>query len=105
MKKECPLCKHAMISIQFPKRRPQEVCINPKCPSKKIDEEKAKKEEKPCPKCKEGTLIVRRSVYGSFLGCSKYPKCRYTEKLSEVAEKDIVQAAVGEEEVSERDIE
>src|SRR3989344_1695335 len=105
LKKECPLCKHAMISIQFPKRRPQEVCINPKCPSKKIDEEKAKKEEKPCPKCKEGTLIVRRSVYGSFLGCSKYPKCRYTEKLSEVAERDIVQAAVGEEEVSERDIE
>ncbi|MBU0535738.1 MAG: topoisomerase DNA-binding C4 zinc finger domain-containing protein [Nanoarchaeota archaeon] len=87
LKKECPDCKMALISIQMPKKRPQELCINPACPSKKIDEAKAKSEEKPCPKCKEGTLVVRKSVYGSFLGCSKYPKCRYTEKLTEVAEK------------------
>lgn len=30
-----------------------------------------------CPKC-EGTLIERNGKYGSFLGCSNYPKCRFT---------------------------
>ncbi|MBD3313759.1 DNA topoisomerase I [Candidatus Woesearchaeota archaeon] len=87
LKKECPECGMALISIQYPRKRPQEVCINPECPSKKIDEEKAKAEEKPCPKCDDGKLIVRKSMYGSFLGCSNYPKCRYTEKLTEIAEK------------------
>jgi DNA topoisomerase-1 len=83
VKKECPVCKMPMVSIQFPRKRPQEVCINPNCPSKKIDEEKAKQEEKKCPKCSEGKLILRRSVYGTFLGCSTYPKCKYTEKLAQ----------------------
>lgn len=117
-KKECPHCKHALITIQRKAKRPQEICINPACPSKKIDEEKAKKEEKPCPKCKDtlgGTLVVRKSVYGSFLGCSKYPKCRHTEKLSEelqtkaaeaeIEQKDVIEAEVEAEEVEEGDAE
>ena len=29
-----------------------------------------------CPKC-GGRLVVRRSKYGEFLGCSNYPRCRY----------------------------
>ena len=37
--------------------------------------------EKKCPKCKEGNIVLRSSVYGKFYGCSKYPKCKYTEKL------------------------
>ncbi len=88
LEKECPHCSHPMVSIQFPRKRPQEICINPECPSKKVDEERARSEEKPCPKCGEGKLVLRKSVYGSFLGCSRYPKCRYTEKLSEVEEKE-----------------
>lgn len=32
-----------------------------------------------CPKC-GGKLVSRKSKYGSFLGCSNYPKCRYTKK-------------------------
>ena len=35
-----------------------------------------------CPTCKENNLKVRKSIYGSFLGCEGYPKCRYTEKLT-----------------------
>ena len=35
---------------------------------------------KKCPKCEKGTLKVRRSVYGSFIACDQYPKCRFTEK-------------------------
>lgn len=31
-----------------------------------------------CPKC-GGTLIKRKGKYGTFIGCSNYPKCRYTK--------------------------
>lgn len=26
-----------------------------------------------------GTLVKRRGKYGPFVGCSNYPRCRYTE--------------------------
>lgn len=32
-----------------------------------------------CPGCNEGTLIVRKSIYGKFIGCSRYPLCHYKE--------------------------
>ena len=32
-----------------------------------------------CPKC-GGTLVVRKSKYGAFKGCSNYPKCRFILK-------------------------
>lgn len=32
-----------------------------------------------CPKC-GGRLILRDGKYGRFLGCSNYPKCRYTSR-------------------------
>lgn len=32
-----------------------------------------------CPKC-GGTLVLRHGKYGSFYGCSNYPKCRYILK-------------------------
>lgn len=31
-----------------------------------------------CPKC-GGNLIERNGKYGKFIGCSNYPKCRYTK--------------------------
>lgn len=34
-----------------------------------------------CEKCEKGTLVLRSSFYGKFLGCSKYPKCRNLIKL------------------------
>jgi hypothetical protein len=34
-----------------------------------------------CPKCKEGSLIVRKGKFGKFMGCTKYPKCDYTGKI------------------------
>jgi DNA topoisomerase-1 len=68
--------------------RPQQLCINPACPTKKLEKAEEKKVqdiesgklEKKCPKCGQ-LLVVRRSFYGQFLGCSSYPKCRHTEKL------------------------
>lgn len=32
-----------------------------------------------CPQC-DGKLIMRNGKYGSFIGCSNFPKCRYTQK-------------------------
>ena len=32
-----------------------------------------------CPMC-GGELIMREGKYGNFIGCSNYPKCRYTQK-------------------------
>ena len=32
-----------------------------------------------CPECDDGQLLVRWGRYGKFIGCSNFPKCRYTE--------------------------
>ncbi|WP_203336716.1 UvrD-helicase domain-containing protein [Nocardioides limicola] len=34
-----------------------------------------------CPGCGEGTLVRREGRYGSFLGCSRFPRCRQTLRL------------------------
>ncbi|MBN2566569.1 DNA topoisomerase I [Candidatus Woesearchaeota archaeon] len=93
--KVCDLCQSPKVSIMRRTRkgmRTQEVCINPDCRGKAIEDADVRKEaeeikngeiEKECPKCKTGRLVVRRSVYGQFYGCSTYPKCRYTERLSD----------------------
>jgi DNA topoisomerase-1 len=88
-KKYCETCGFPLITAIKKNKKPQEFCINPKCKSKYI-EGKAGEEakavakgqlEKSCPKCKEGKLVLRKSIYGSFYGCSKFPKCRYTEPI------------------------
>ncbi|MEM4240094.1 MAG: DNA topoisomerase I [Candidatus Woesearchaeota archaeon] len=75
-KEVCPHCSYPMITMIRKAKRPQQVCINPDCPSKKIHFEEGKK----CPKCKEGELVLRKSVYGQFIACNKFPKCRYIER-------------------------
>lgn len=76
--KQCEQCNHPMLKLIRKGRRPQEACLNPDCPSKQVDESLI--EQKTCPKCKK-ELILRKSVYGAFYGCSGYPKCRHTEKI------------------------
>ncbi len=34
-----------------------------------------------CPKC-GGELVERNGQYGKFIGCSNYPKCKYTQKIN-----------------------
>lgn len=34
-----------------------------------------------CPKC-GGQLVERNGQYGKFLGCSNYPKCKYTSNIN-----------------------
>ena len=37
-----------------------------------------------CPNCSEGRLSLKISgKYGAFIGCSRYPDCRYTRQLSQ----------------------
>ncbi len=88
--KECEHCHYPMILIIQQGRRPRIACINQKCPSKQLHDDAKKeahdietgKEQKKCPDCKEGFLVLRSSIYGQFLGCSNYPKCKYTERLT-----------------------
>lgn len=47
---------------------------------KSIKENKIKEANMICPKC-GGKLVERIGKYGKFLGCSNYPKCKYTKKI------------------------
>lgn len=35
-----------------------------------------------CPVCKNGKLHLKLGRFGAFIGCSNYPECQYTRKLS-----------------------
>ncbi len=49
-----------------------------------------------CPRCGEGTLVVRIGKTGSFVGCSKFPACTFTSKFTR-AEDGTVQLIAAEE--------
>ena len=76
--KFCPTCNILMISIRSKGKRPQEVCLNLDCPTKAIPQQSD--EKRICPKCSKD-LILRKSIYGSFYGCSSFPKCRFIQKI------------------------
>ncbi|MAG16071.1 DNA topoisomerase I [Candidatus Woesearchaeota archaeon] len=69
----CDDCKHPKIMVIKKRKKPQIVCINLDCPTKVIESDK---ENTKCEKCKEGTIVIRKSVYGQFLACDNFPKCR-----------------------------
>lgn len=48
-----------------------------------------------CPTCSNGQLSLKLGRYGSFIGCSNYPECRYTRQLSASNEEN------GEEETTD----
>jgi DNA topoisomerase-1 len=92
--KICPDCNHPMLKVTK-KKSHQEICINENCPSKRVQDEKKVEElkaihngdiERTCPTCKKGKLVLRKSIYGAFYGCSNYPKCKYTEKIEDKKE-------------------
>lgn len=33
-----------------------------------------------CPQCKNGKLVKRKGKWGDFLGCNRYPECKYIHK-------------------------
>lgn len=34
-----------------------------------------------CPECRQGELSLKIGRFGSFIGCSRYPECKYVRKL------------------------
>ena len=89
--KECEKCGFPIIRIGKPGKRQRELCVNPDCPTKKIADKEVRHEaaeikagqvEKECPKC-GSKLVIRTSVYGKFLGCSSFPKCKHMEPLKD----------------------
>ena len=80
--KTCERCGYPKILLIKFRSRPQELCINLECPTKKEEEEKLKKivEGKKCPNC-GSQLIIKNGIYGVFAACPGYPKCKYIEKM------------------------
>ena len=78
--KICEACTYPLVLVIRKAKKPQEICVNVDCPTKKVD---VPVEEKECPKCKKGKMVLRKSLYGSFLGCNKYPKCKNIEQLQQ----------------------
>ena len=89
-KKGCETCGFPKVLALKKGKQPHEFCLNPKCPSKHVEGEAGRQAKaiakgevkRKCPKCKEGEIGLRSSIYGKFLGCGRFPKCRYTEKLT-----------------------
>ena len=36
-----------------------------------------------CPECSNGKLSLKLGKFGSFIGCSNYPECRYTKQIGQ----------------------
>jgi DNA topoisomerase I len=85
--KNCEICNFPQITVVRKGRGPSAQCVNPECPKKVAEQEEQKKmaeaagEGKQCPNCTEGKLMLRRSMYGMFLGCNKYPNCKTIVKI------------------------
>ncbi len=73
----CTHCQFPIVKMIRKAKRPQEVCINVDCPSKAVPNYV----ETPCAKCKEGKMILRKSIYGGFLACNRFPKCRNIARI------------------------
>ena len=75
-KDTCQECNCPKILIIRQGKRPMELCINKDCPTKKSDVKLDK--NKKCPEC-GSELVIRKGIYGAFLACSSYPKCKYID--------------------------
>jgi len=53
-----------------------------------------------CPECGEGELLMKSGRFGLFVGCSRYPECKYTRNLRpEGAEEETEEDVASAEEV------
>ena len=77
LKTTCEECGLPLISFGKPRQR---ACLDPKCG--KEDREPSNEIVGVCPEC-GNDLIKRSGRYGEFVGCSGFPKCRFTKSLEE----------------------
>ncbi|MBI2649728.1 DNA topoisomerase I [Candidatus Woesearchaeota archaeon] len=100
-KKVCDVCGFPMVLAIKKARQPLEFCLNPKCPSKNVAGEAGAQAKaiakgdikRKCPKCNEGDIVLRSSIYGKFYACNRFPKCRYTEKLKNDSNQDATESS------------
>jgi DNA topoisomerase-1 len=78
LKTKCEKCGLPMISFGKPRQR---ACMDPKC-GREGEEPTQNEVVGVCPECGKD-LIKRRGRYGEFVGCSGFPRCRYTRSLEE----------------------
>ncbi|MCK9272274.1 type I DNA topoisomerase [Candidatus Gracilibacteria bacterium] len=45
---------------------------------------------KKCPECKEGDLLYKYSKNGKFIGCSRYPECKYLENIVDPQKEELL---------------
>ncbi|MCL2687783.1 MAG: DNA topoisomerase I [Methanobrevibacter sp.] len=81
---KCEKCNLPMISFGRRKSR-QITCLDSKCG---VDYTKIKEPEivGKCPECGEN-LLKRQGRYGEFIGCSNFPKCKFTSSLEDLEKK------------------
>ncbi|MBI4151689.1 DNA topoisomerase I [Candidatus Woesearchaeota archaeon] len=101
--KICPHDQYPLVQVIMKGKRPREICIKPDCKSKvseaemkAIDKIEHQKTERKCPKCSK-TLVLRKSFYGEFYGCSGYPACRHTENFDPKTNKFVARPEKKEE--------
>jgi len=82
---QCEVCQSVMIQL-IGNKGPRNLCLNPDCPSKQIDESKVEGVGKTCEKCNKGKMVLRKSLYGEFLACDNYPKCKHIINLKKDGE-------------------
>ena len=91
---KCPKCGGDMI-IKLSKNGKFLSCAKyPDCDGARTIEGKEmegpKETGKSCPLCgekKDGKLVIREGRFGTFISCSRYPKCKYIEKDEEAEKK------------------
>lgn len=79
LKTKCEKCDLPMISFGKPRQR---ACLDPKCGRE--GQEPSNEAVGVCPQC-GNQLIKRMGRYGEFIGCSGFPKCRFTKSVEQEA--------------------
>ena len=83
MSKTCPNCGLPMISIKKQSGKGRDhVCLDPHC-GKDVSRRRAPEVVGVCPECGKD-LLKRSGRYGDFVGCSGFPRCRFTCSLEEL---------------------
>ena len=83
LKKKCPTCGLPMISIKKQSGKGRDhVCLDSNC-GKDVSRRRAPEVVGKCPECGKD-LLKRSGRYGDFVGCSGFPKCRFTCSLEDL---------------------
>ena len=84
IKKTCETCGLPMIAAGKGKNR-REMCLDPNC-GKDTTKKYTPEEVGICPKCGK-PLLKRSGRFGEFVGCSNFPRCKFTCSLEDLENK------------------